>query len=113
MNSREPPKAIVVVYIHRAVTFTDAPSLPLSLLPFPPTRSTYLGAWYIGEQSSSVTPACFVPMWAGLPWPRLDGEAAGAVEGFSLERCVQSLRSSGLVQPGGICTSLEVGDLCG
>lgn len=88
------------------MTSTDVPSLPS-------THSIYMGAWYIGEQSSSVTPACFVPMWAGLPWPRLDGGTAGAAEGFSLGRCVQTLRRSGLVQPGGVCTSLEVTNLGG
>ncbi|CAM9251232.1 unnamed protein product, partial [Hapterophycus canaliculatus] len=64
-----------------------------------------------GEQSSTVTPACFVPMWAGLPWPVLvgngdsnDGDAAGPLR---LARCVEALRLSGLVRPGGVRTSLE------
>ncbi|CAM9190550.1 unnamed protein product [Pylaiella littoralis] len=61
------------------------------------------------EQSSSVTPACFVPMWAGLPWPVLGGgdEGGTAPAAERLMRCVEALRQSGLVQPGGVCTSLE------
>lgn len=55
-------------------------------------------------------------MWAGLPWPRLDcdvnggggGSGGGSGEGEMLARCVESLRSSGLVQEGGVGTSLEV-----
>eukprot|EP00903_Cladosiphon_okamuranus_P020327 g18650.t1 len=71
-----------------------------------------------GEQSSSITPACFVPMWAGLPWPVLDdgagagvsvpiGAAADSESGLRLARCVEALRQSGLVLPGGVQTSLE------
>lgn len=74
-----------------------------------------------GEQSASITPACFVPLWAGLPWPVLDdgadggaGEGGGAAPpgesggGRRLAACVEALRRSGLVQPGGVRTSLEV-----
>ncbi|CAM9331971.1 unnamed protein product [Ectocarpus sp. 12 AP-2014] len=62
-----------------------------------------------GEQSPSITPACFVPMWAGLPWPVLDDdEDSGIAESaHRLGRSVEALRSSGLVQPGGVRTSLE------
>ncbi|CAM9701211.1 unnamed protein product, partial [Ectocarpus sp. 13 AM-2016] len=62
-----------------------------------------------GEQSPSVTPACFVPMWAGLPWPVLDDddESGIAESAHRLGRSVEALRSSGLVQPGGVRTSLE------
>ncbi|CBJ33981.1 Trehalase C-terminal fragment, family GH37 [Ectocarpus siliculosus] len=62
-----------------------------------------------GEQSPSVTPACFVPMWAGLPWPVLDDDDdSGIAESADrLGRSVKALRSSGLVQPGGVRTSLE------
>lgn len=70
-----------------------------------------------GEQSSSITPACFVPMWAGLPWPVLDGDGGGGGYGGEssaapaaerLTSCVEAIRQSGLVQPGGVRTSLEV-----
>lgn len=86
-----------------------------SLLSLPPSRVRRSG-----EQSSSITPACFVPMWAGLPWPRVDsvldgkgggnggGGGGGGAQGVRLARCVESLRGSGLVQAGGVCTSLEV-----
>lgn len=47
-------------------------------------------------------------MWAGLPWPRLTEDEGEESAGARLSRCVASLRSSGIVQPGGICTSLEV-----
>ncbi|CAM9566394.1 unnamed protein product [Scytosiphon promiscuus] len=77
-----------------------------------------------GEQSSTITPACFVPMWAGLPWPMPVGSGNGNTGGRAgaptatqedqdedeaqrLERCVGALRRSGLVQPGGVRTSLE------
>ncbi|CAN0427370.1 unnamed protein product, partial [Ectocarpus fasciculatus] len=62
-----------------------------------------------GEQSPSVTPACFVPMWAGLPWPVLDDDDNSGIaeNAHRLGRSVEALRSSGLVQPGGVRTSLE------
>ncbi|CAN0055782.1 unnamed protein product, partial [Ectocarpus sp. 4 AP-2014] len=62
-----------------------------------------------GEQSPSVTPACFVPMWAGLPWPVLDNDDDSGIaeSAHRLGRSVEALRSSGLVQPGGVRTSLE------
>lgn len=54
-------------------------------------------------------------MWAGLPWPSLPGCGPddanignGIAEDARLGRCAESLRKSGLVQPGGVCTSMEV-----
>ncbi|CAM9636426.1 unnamed protein product, partial [Sphacelaria rigidula] len=61
-----------------------------------------------GGQSTSITPACYIPLWAGLPWPRAqDGASGRESAGARLARSVASLRSSGLVQAGGVCTSLQ------
>lgn len=60
----------------------------------------------------------YVPLWAGLgvgihgsvlaPWPWREGEArdAGTVNTTRVRRIVESLQGSGLVQPGGIITTL-------
>ena len=114
-------RRFMYLYVHATflteVFFTCIYYIRFSSPPPPPRRLSRSG-----EQSSSITPACFVPMWAGLPWPRVDcaldeksgvtggggGGGSGGVQSVRLARCVESLRGNGLVQTGGVCTSLEV-----
>ncbi|CAN0367758.1 unnamed protein product, partial [Discosporangium mesarthrocarpum] len=56
-----------------------------------------------GRQSSSITPAAFSPLWAGLLWPGAPGLK------HRLHSCVAALKGSGLVLPGGVQTSLRSG----
>ncbi|CAN0014508.1 unnamed protein product, partial [Choristocarpus tenellus] len=58
-----------------------------------------------GKQSPSVTPAGYIPLWAGLPWP-------GPNVGSRLAACVESLKGSGLILPGGVKTSTAVSGPC-